>query len=211
MSLDAVAVSAGYPGGPDVLTQVSVSVEPGTITGLTGPSGSGKTTLARVLALLQKPRTGSVLLDGTTVRGVGYSVPAKSRAQIALLFQSPRQATDPRMTLRSIIEQPGVIAGRSVNVADLAEQVGLTDDLLSRRPHQVSDGQLQRACVARALAQRPRYLICDEVTSMLDAATTASIARSVERQAVDGGLGVLVISHDEDLLDALCSSVHHLS
>ncbi|OZD68515.1 ABC transporter ATP-binding protein [Rhodococcus sp. 05-340-1] len=211
MSLDAVAVSAGYPGGCDVLTEVTVSVEPGTITGLTGPSGSGKTTLARVLALLQKPHTGTVLLDGTAVRGVGYSAPASSRAQIALLFQSPRQATDPRMTLRSIIEQPGVIVGRTVDVADLAEQVGLTADLLTRRPHQVSDGQLQRACVARALAQRPRYLICDEVTSMLDAATTASIARVLQRQAVDSGVGVLVISHDADLLDALCSSVHHLS
>ena len=81
--------------------------------------------------------------------------------------------------------------------------MGLTPDLLGRRPHQVSDGQLQRACIARALAQQPRYLICDEATAMLDAATTASIMRLVLHEASEAGMGVLMISHDLELLDAV--------
>ena len=159
MSLDAVAVSAGYAREPDVLQQVSLTVRPGQIAGLAGASGSGKSTLARVLALMVEPRSGSVRLDGTTVRGVGHAVPGRMRAQIAMLHQSPREATDPRMTLAAIIEQPARIARRTVDVGILAQRVGLTPDLLGRRPHQVSDGQLQRACLARASAQNARYLI----------------------------------------------------
>jgi peptide/nickel transport system ATP-binding protein len=203
MSLDAVNVTAGYPGTSDVLRGESFSVPAGEVVGLAGPSGSGKSTLARVLALLLAPREGTVSIDGRTVDGVGFSVPPEVRRQVAMLFQSPRAATDPRMTLRSIIEQPAVIVRRSILVEELADRVGLTPDLLTRRPHQVSDGQLQRACVARALAQEPKYLICDEATAMLDAATTASIMRLVQREAREAGMGVLMISHDTELLAAV--------
>ena len=114
--------------------------------------------------------------------GTKFSVPAALRGTVSMLFQSPRASTDPRQTLASIIGQPGDIASRSIDVAALAAEVGLTPDLLSRRPHQVSDGQLQRACLARSLAQQPKYLICDEATAMLDAATTAH-AHSVDRES----------------------------
>lgn len=213
MSLEARAVTAGHGRGPDVLSEVSLTVARGEMLGLTGPSGSGKSTLARVLALMLEPRSGSVRLDGTQVRGVGHSVPARLRAQVAMLYQSPREATDPRMALASIIEQPARIARSRVDVDELAHRVGLTPDLLTRRPHQVSDGQLQRACVARALAQAPRYLICDEPTAMLDASTTASIARLIQEHALGFDVGVVFISHDVELLDVVCSrtqSVHRL-
>ncbi len=82
--------------------------------------------------------------------------------------------------------------------------------LLSRRPHQVSDGQLQRACLARLLAQQPKYLICDEATAMLDAATTAALIRLIESRATETGVGVLLISHDRELLGACCDVVHDL-
>lgn len=203
MSLDAVNVTAGYSGTSDVLRGESFSVPTGELVGLAGPSGSGKSTLARVLALLLSPREGMVSIDGRPVDGVGFAVPPEVRRQVAMLFQSPRAATDPRMTLRSIIEQPAVIARRDILVEELAERVGLTPDLLTRRPHQVSDGQLQRACVARALAQEPKYLICDEATAMLDAATTASIMRLVQKEAREAGMGVLMISHDTELLAAV--------
>lgn len=113
------------------------------------------------------------------------------------------------MTLRAIIEQPAKIVRRRIVVEELAERVGLTADLLDRRPHQVSDGQLQRACVARALAQEPRYLICDEATAMLDAATTASIMRLVQSEAREAGMGVLMISHDAELLAAVGAVAGH--
>jgi peptide/nickel transport system ATP-binding protein len=89
---------------------------------------------------------------------------------------------------------------REHRVRELAERVGLTGDLLARRPHEVSDGQLQRACLARALAQRPRYLLCDEMTAMLDASTAAALVATVSDGVATGELGVLAISHDEDLL-----------
>ncbi|OZE99688.1 ABC transporter ATP-binding protein [Rhodococcus sp. 15-1154-1] len=203
MSLDASRITAAYPGTNDVLVRQSLSVPAGELVGLAGPSGSGKSTMARVLALLLAPREGVVRIDGVDVSGVGFSVPPDVRRKVALLFQSPRSATDPRMTLRSIIEQPAVIARRAADVDELADSVGLTTDLLARKPHQVSDGQLQRACVARALAQKPKYLICDEATAMLDAATTAAIVRLIQGNADAAGMGVLMISHDVELLSAI--------
>lgn len=210
MSLEARAVTVGYRGTSDVLDNVTLSIPAGSMVGLAGPSGSGKSTMARVLTLLLEPRAGTVSIDGTVARGSGFAVPADLRRQVAMLFQSPRAAADPRMTLRALISQPAGIAKFEVDVDELAQRVGLTPDLLTRRPHQVSDGQLQRACVARALAQRPRYLVCDEMTAMLDAGTTASIMRLVQEQARENGLGVLMISHDRELLGALGCSLEHL-
>ncbi|SNT48780.1 ABC transporter ATP-binding protein [Rhodococcoides kyotonense] len=207
MSLDAIGITAGYPGTSHVLQDASLSVPAGELVGLAGPSGSGKSTMARVLSLLLAPQAGTVTIDGSSVRGSGFGVPSDVRRQVAMLFQSPRSATDPRMTLQAIIEQPAAIAGREIVARELAARVGLTPDLLTRRPHQVSDGQLQRACVARALAQEPKYLICDEATAMLDAATTASIMQLIRNEAEESGMGVLLISHDTELLNALCARV----
>lgn len=206
MSLRATNVTAGYGRGPDVLDRVSLVVAPGSVVGLTGPSGTGKTTLARVLVGLDRPRSGSVTVDGVPSAGTRFGTPRAVRGSLAMLFQSPRTSTDPRLTLASIIAEPAVVARRKVDVMGAAARVGLTPDLLTRRPHQVSDGQLQRACLARALVQRPRYLVCDEATSMLDAATTASLVRLVLDEAA-AGLGVLLVSHDIDLVAACCASV----
>ena len=210
MSLDATDITTGYGRGPAVLDRVSVSVAAGSVVGLTGPSGAGKTTLARVVSLLDRPRAGTVAIDGIAVAGTRFAAPRGLRGKVAMLFQSPRASTDPRLTLSAIIAEPAIVAGRRTDVAEVAARVGLTADLLGRRPHQVSDGQLQRACLARALVQRPRYLVCDEATSMLDAATTASLVRLVVAEAA-GGLGVLLISHDAELVEACCESVVRLT
>lgn len=199
MSLRADAVTAGY-GHDLVLRDVTLSVEPGRILGLTGPSGTGKTTLGRVLAGLLSPRSGQVSCDGEPVR------PRRMGGRIAMLFQSPRRSCSPRMSLRQIIAEPLTIHGvpardQAGRVELLAARVGLTPDLLDRLPAQVSDGQLQRAALARALSCDPAYLICDEATAMLDAATTASLA-AVIRDRAAAGLGVLAISHDHALLHA---------
>lgn len=202
--LTAAEIHAGYRRGTPVLTGIDLTVESGTIVGLAGPSGCGKSTLARVLALLQRPWFGRVEIDGVPAGGVRYRATRAQRTAIGVVFQQPRQATDPRLTLRELIAEPRLAGGRPADPdreTALHALVGLTPDLLGRRPHEVSDGQLQRACLARAVSLRPRYLICDEMTAMLDAATTAALAATITTLARDG-TGVLAISHDEELLHA---------
>ncbi len=197
--LIADALTVGYRAEEPVVRGVDLRVAPGEIVGITGDSGSGKTTLAKTLAGLLPPRAGTVTVDGEP--------PHARRGAIAMVFQSPRAATNPHFTLARIIAEPATI--RRLPAPDLtavAAAVGLTPDLLDRRPHALSDGQLQRACVARALTQRPRYLVLDEATAMLDAATTATIIRLIMTKAADT-LGVLLISHDRPLLDATCTRV----
>jgi ABC-type glutathione transport system ATPase component len=202
--LAAEEVSVSY-GRHIVLDRVSLVIERGETVGLRGPSGSGKSTLVRVLALLHRPDLGRVLLNGVPVTGVRYAVPPAVRTRIAILFQSPRAATDPRLNLADLIAEPLRATGHPEptvreRVAELAELVGLTPDLLTRRPHAVSDGQLQRACLARALIHRPDYLLCDEATAMLDASTQAHVARVIDDYRQTHGAGVLAVTHDPALM-----------
>ncbi len=200
MSLQAHRITAGHHGGESVLTDVSLTIAAGSITGLTGASGSGKTTLARVLAGLHTPQHGHITLDG---RPLSVAAPGA----VAMLFQSPRTAVTARWTLGRIIDEQLRAPRRGADrVHATAQRDGLTDDLLARRPHQVSDGQLQRACLARALVQRPRYLICDEMTAMLDPATTAALS-AVITEETRSGLGVLAISHHHGLLEVWADHV----
>ncbi|RVX40336.1 peptide/nickel transport system ATP-binding protein [Nonomuraea polychroma] len=197
--LEATGITVSF-GHHRVLDGVSLSVLPGEVLGLAGPSGCGKSTLARVLALLLRPSAGTVAIDGRPVRGWRHRAP--ERTSIGLIFQQPRLAVDPRFTLLEVITEPLRAARRPLDRAyELAEELGLTPDLHGRRPHEVSDGQLQRACVARALALEPRYLICDEMTTMLDASTQAHLVGRIETYRKRTGAGVLAISHDAELLD----------
>lgn len=199
--LTADAITAGYDPAHPVLTDFTLTVPPGLTVGLAGPSGSGKSTLARVLALLHKPFAGAVHLDGTPVTAYRQRAPRRQRTRIGVLFQQPRLSVDPRMTLRTAIAEPLRANGHPVDVVDeLADRVMLTPELLTRRPHEVSDGQLQRACLARALALGPAYLVCDEMTTMLDASTTAALVTVIRDYQRRTGAGVLAISHDAVLL-----------
>lgn len=200
--LTGIGITAGYQA--PVVTDVSLTIHPGQTVGLAGPSGSGKSTVARVLALLHKPFAGTVEIDGETVTGFRFK--ARQRTKIGVLFQQPRMSVDPRFTLRQAIAEPG-----GDRVGELADLVMLTDDLLGRRPHEVSDGQLQRACLARALALNPRYLICDEMTTMLDASTTAALVGVIRAYQRESGAGVLAISHDATLLTRWADETVRLS
>ncbi|MFF5179766.1 ABC transporter ATP-binding protein [Micromonospora sp. NPDC000316] len=198
-------VTVGY-GRQVVLDSVTLRIGRGETVGLRGPSGGGKSTLVRVLALLHRPDRGRVSIDGTAVDAVRYSVPVALRTRVAALFQSPRAAADPRLSITDLIAEP-LRATRTPEpvvrerVAELADLVGLTADLRGRRPHAVSDGQLQRACLARALVHRPDYLLCDEATAMLDASTQAHVAAVIRDYQRNQQAGVLVITHDQTLMD----------
>ncbi|MFF0658054.1 ABC transporter ATP-binding protein [Micromonospora tulbaghiae] len=209
--LAAHQVSVAY-GRQRVLDRVDLHIAPGETVGLRGPSGSGKSTLARVLALLHAPDSGQVTIDGQPLGGVRHRLPAELRTRVAILFQSPRAATDPRLSLADIIAEPLRATGTpreqaAARTAELADLAGLTSDLLTRRPHAVSDGQLQRACLARALVHRPDYLLCDEATAMLDASTQAHVAAVVTDYQRRHSAGILVITHDPALMDRWATRV----
>ncbi|WJZ01124.1 putative D,D-dipeptide transport ATP-binding protein DdpF [Corynebacterium hansenii] len=188
-----------------MLSDVSVDIRPGRILGLVGPSGAGKSTLAKVLSGRLDP-------DAGTVAGGGP-------VRVAMIGQAPRDACDPRWTLRRTIGEPFRIAaggrigreapGEREAVDAAADSVLLDAALLERLPAEVSDGQLQRAVIARALVQEAKYLICDEPTSMLDPITAAGVV-SVLRERAGDGAGVLFISHDHRLLGAIADEVIEL-
>ncbi|MEU0155854.1 ABC transporter ATP-binding protein [Micromonospora fulviviridis] len=213
--LAAHQVTVSY-GRQRVLDRVDLHIAPGETVGLRGPSGSGKSTLARVLALLHPPDSGHVTLDGLPVAGVRHRLPAALRTRVAILFQSPRAATDPRLSLAETIAEPLCATGTprdqtAARTAEMADLVGLTADLLTRRPHAVSDGQLQRACLARALTHRPDYLLCDEATAMLDASTQAHVAAVITDYQRQHCAGVLLITHDPALMTRWATRVVDLS
>ncbi|MDQ1040367.1 peptide/nickel transport system ATP-binding protein [Streptomyces sp. V3I8] len=198
-------VTAGYDRRAPVVRGVSLTVRAGEAVGLHGPSGCGKSTLARVAALLHRPDAGQVVLDGEPAGGWRHRAPRAQRTSFGVVFQQPRLSADPRLSLARLIAEPLRANGRPVDaVPELAETVGLTADLLGRRPHEVSDGQLQRACLARALALRPRWLVCDEMTAMLDASTTAALVGVVEAYRRESGAGLLAVGHDRVLLERWC-------
>ncbi|KND23967.1 ABC transporter ATP-binding protein [Streptomyces anulatus] len=206
--LELTRITAGYDRRDPVVREVSLHVAAGEAVGLLGPSGCGKSTLAKVAALLHRPDAGTMTLDGTVVRGWRHRAPREQRTAVGVVFQQPRLSADPRLSLRELIAQPLRSTGhrRDVpeRVAELAPLVGLSEELLERRPHAVSDGQLQRACLARALVLEPRLLICDEMTAMLDASTTAALVAVVERYRSESGAALLAVGHDRVLLERWC-------
>jgi ABC-type dipeptide/oligopeptide/nickel transport system ATPase subunit len=216
---DEVTVTFGSRRRPvPALADVSIALAPGQRLALTGPSGSGKSTLAQVLALLRRPDRGRVSLEGRAVRGAGLGVDRRWRRQVQLLWQSPRAAVDPRMRLAQVILEPLAAVGelpppqqRQDTTAALAESVGLAGELLARYPHEVSDGQLQRAALARALVLAPRYLICDEPTATLDVSSAASLLDVLATQQSRHGAGILLITHDRLLAEHWSDSLLDIS
>ncbi|MER7345579.1 ATP-binding cassette domain-containing protein [Streptomyces aurantiacus] len=211
--LELRSLTAGYDRRDPVVRDVSLTVAPGESVGLLGPSGCGKSTLARVAALLHRPDRGRVVIDGEPAHGWRHRAPRAQRTAFGVVFQQPRLSADPRLTLTQLISEPLRATGRAAEAAEtvreLARTVGLGEDLLGRRPHEVSDGQLQRACLARALVLRPRWLICDEMTAMLDASTTAALVTAVENYRADSGAGLLAVGHDKVLLERWCDRTVH--
>lgn len=180
--------------GPWVLRDVSLAIAPGEIVGLSAPSGRGKTTLGRILAGYLQPAAGQVLLDGAPLPHSGY-------CPVQLIFQHPELAINPRWRMKRVLEEA------FAPPAELLRELGIEAGWLSRWPRELSGGELQRFAVARALGPGTRYLIADEMTTMLDASTQAQIWGVVLDHVRRRNLGLLVISHEAALLSRLCSSV----
>jgi peptide/nickel transport system ATP-binding protein len=216
LSAEAITKRFRTRSGPVVaVDRVSLTVERGARIGLVGPSGSGKSTLAQIIAMLVAPDGGMLTIDGDHVDAWGVRCSRELRHRVQLVFQAPRVAVDPRLRIGDAILEPLAASGTLPASADerpqllcnWATRVGLTADLLERFPHEVSEGQLQRACLARALVVRPRYLICDELSSMLDVSTQAALLQTIAAVQEQRDLGVLLITHDRVLADAWCDQI----
>lgn len=197
MILEARDVTFYYRGRrhTPVLENFSISVSSGERVGLKAPSGRGKTTLCRLLAGYEKPAKGQVLLDGRPVREYRGVCP------VQMVWQHPETVVDPLLTLGKTLNEAGAGEQR------LLDALHIEPGWLTRYPSELSGGELQRFCLARALNPEVRFLLCDEISAMLDLVTQAQIWKFLLEEAQRRGLGMLVVSHDEALLEKVCTRV----
>ena len=201
MKLEARGITFYYPGRRKrpVLQGVSLSIAPGERVGLQAPSGSGKTTLCRLLAGYEKPRRGEILLDGRPLQDYRGVCP------VQMVWQHPETVVDPLLRLGDTLSEAGAVEER------LAQALHIEKAWRNRYPAELSGGELQRFCIARALRPETRFLLCDEISAMLDLVTQAQIWRFLLEEAARRQLGMLVISHASALLQQVCTRVHRLS
>ncbi|MDR2528552.1 MAG: ABC transporter ATP-binding protein [Synergistaceae bacterium] len=201
--LEVFELSFSY-GAVSVLEGLSFAIEKGEIVGLAGPSGSGKSTLLRLIAGLERPRGGSIFLDGETVAGESVFVPPEWRG-VGMVFQD--YGLFPHMTVRKNIEFGLRRMGRDQRAARVEEMLALArmEDLMSRYPYELSGGQQQRVALMRALAPRPKLLLLDEPFSSLDAHLRESVCREVQVILKEAEITCLFVSHDRRDIDVVCS------
>ncbi|MET9361272.1 ATP-binding cassette domain-containing protein [Streptomyces sp. NPDC006632] len=201
-------ITAGYERGKPVVRDMSVAVARGEAVGLLAPRGCGKSTLARVAALLHRPDEGTVVVDGTPVAGHRHRIPRALRTTVGFVHHAPRAGADPSLRLRDLIAEPLKASGRRIEIRErvdeLAHAVGLGGDLLARDIREVGDGQLQRAFLARALVLRPRVLVCDEMTALMDAETAAALIAAVQGYRRETRASLLAVGDDRALLATWC-------
>lgn len=181
---------------------VSLMVKPGETLGLVGESGCGKSTLGKAIVRLLKPTEGSIHFQGRDLSHLGQGSLRPLRRDFQMIFQDPSESLDPRMNVRSIIEEPYVVQGmgskaeRRKWVDEMLERVGLPAASAERYPFEFSGGQRQRIGIARALALKPKLIVCDEPVSALDVSVQAQILNLLVELQKDFGLSYLFIAHN---------------
>ena len=197
--LEARGISFGYPGAKRLLYEgFDLAVGPEERVALSAPSGFGKTTLCRILAGYERPQTGEVLVDGAPL-------PKRGTCPVQLILQHPEAAVDPRMRMERTLAEAGNVPEQ------LLDDLGIRRAWLRRFPHELSGGELQRFCIARALAANPRYLVADEMSTMLDAVTQAQIWRFLVAETERRGIGLVLVSHSPALTARVATRVVDLA
>ncbi len=190
---------------------VSLRVGGGEIVGVVGESGSGKTTLGMAVAGLGPRTSGEIRVLGRDLAALRPAELRNLRPEVQVIFQDPHGSLDPRQSVRSgLRELRGLQPERTSWIGDeeLMAQVRLAPDLLGRMPHQLSGGQAQRVCIARALLMRPRLLVADEPTSGLDVSVQAEVLGLLLRLRETTGVSVLFVSHDLSVVRRICDRVY---
>jgi ABC-type glutathione transport system ATPase component len=222
--------------GVRAVDDVSLDIHAGETLGLIGESGSGKSTLGRLILRLIEPTSGSIVFDGRDLLNLGagsdsggYTDMRHLRRDLQIIFQDPFASLDPRFRVEDIIAEPLIIhrnslrdepcgdsrprlSGRAkldlrVRVTELLRAVGLDESARTRYPHEFSGGQRQRIGIARALALRPRFIVCDEPVSALDVSVGAQIVNLLQQLQRDFGLTYLFISHSMPVVRYLSTRI----
>jgi ABC-type glutathione transport system ATPase component len=193
---------------------VSLDIHAGETLGLVGESGSGKSTLGRLVLRLIEPTSGSVRFDGRDLLTASGRDIRALRRDMQIIFQDPFGSLDPRMRVADLIAEPLVIHGRGgsraevkTRVAELLRIVGLDVSAAGRYPHEFSGGQRQRIVIARALALRPKFIVCDEPVSALDVSVGAQIVNLLAQLQREFGLTYLFISHSMPVVRYLSTRI----
>ena len=192
---------------------VSLAIHPGEVVGLVGESGCGKSTLGRMIAGIMTPSAGSVLLDGKDPKTLRSAEAKAAALAVQMIFQDPFASLNPRMRVEQIIGEAPLVhgltdrAGLPDYVDDILLKVGLDPSLKQRYPHQFSGGQRQRIGIGRALAVKPRFLVCDEAIAALDVSIQAQVLNLFMDLREEFDLTYLFISHDLSVVEHIADRI----
>lgn len=191
--LEARGITYAHPGAREPLYRdFDLAVGLGERVALSAPSGFGKTTLCRLLAGYERPQSGKILVDGVPL-------PRRGTCPVQLILQHPEAAVDPRMRMERTLAEAGEVP------QGLLDDLGIQEKWLTRFPHELSGGELQRFCIARALMANPRYLVADEISTMLDAVTQAQIWRFLVTETKKRDVGLVFVSHSPALAERIAT------
>ena len=178
-----------------ILENFSLRMESHERVGIVAPSGFGKTTFCKILSGYEKPDGGEVLLDGKPLSSYGRYCP------VQMIWQHPEQVVNPRLRMREVLKQGDEIEEYIV------EGLGIEEDWKNRFPAEISGGEMQRFCIARALGRRTRFLLADEISTMLDLITQSQIWSFLIGEVERREIGLLAVSHSMPLLESVCTRI----
>lgn len=202
MKLEAKDISFRYAEGErQILNHVNLTVESGERVGLMAPSGFGKTTLLKILAGYEKPESGGVFLDGRALSEFRGYVP------VQMIWQHPELSVNPRRRLKTVLTEGGWPADNGRMRQRIEKELGIEEEWKERYPVEVSGGELQRFCIARALGEGTKIVLADEITTMLDLITQAQIWEFLLNEIRTRKLTLVAVSHSEELLKQVCNRI----
>jgi ABC-type dipeptide/oligopeptide/nickel transport system ATPase subunit len=191
--LEAKDIYFGYKKGKNVVEDFQLSVESHERVGILAPSGFGKTTICNILSGYIKPQQGRVLLDGSDIHQM------KGYCPVQMIWQHPEKSVDPRLRMRDTIAEGDEIEDRII------DDLGIQRDWYNRFPGELSGGEMQRFCIARALGKRTQFLIADEISTMLDIITQSQIWDFLLKEVETRHIGLIAITHSKSLMDHIAT------
>ena len=194
MNLKADNISFSYNNNKQILKDVSLSINSNEVIGLMGDSGSGKSTLCKIISDHISKYSGEITIDGEKISNKGFY-------PIQLIFQHPEKTMNPKKKKKKVLNESWKPS------SDLKNTFGIKDNWLNRWPNELSGGELQRFSILRALNPKTKFIIADEISTMLDAVTQVQIWKSLINYCKVNNIGILAVSHDEDLLEVICDDI----